>query len=310
MSPAHRIAGRRVLVVLNPSAGGGRARALAQPIGRALQQAEVDFELAIAEQPGDARLLASAQSGFRTVVAAAGGDGTVHEVVNGLLHTAAPERPALAVLPIGTGNDFSKLLSGRTLDSAVRALAGAATRLIDAGHVRWQDGEEYFINGMGTGIDVEVVRQIQGMSRVRGVAGYLLGVLRALRVFEPIELRYRLGGEWQRRRVMIIAVGNGVCQGGGFYLTPDAAPDDGRLDLCTVNELRLPGIVRALPRLMRGRHTSLPAVTMRRFELLEVESPDAPLFFQVDGELREPEGAHWLRIEAVPGALRVVTDGL
>lgn len=300
--------GNRVVVVLNPAAGGGRAAGLASGIGARLARAGVEHLVLQTDQPGHATVIASRQRGRSTVVAAAGGDGTVHEVANGLLSVPEEERPALGVLPVGTGNDFAKLLSGRTIDSAVSALAGRGTRIMDVGRVSWQGGTEYFINGMGTGIDVEVVRQIQRMTRFRGVAGYLLGVLRALRVFEPIEMRYRVGAEWSSRRVMIIAVGNGVCQGGGFYLTPDATPDDGRLDLCMVREINLPRIARALTRLMRGRHITLPEVCMERFEVLEIETVDAPLFFQVDGELREPPEVRRLRVEVVPAALRVVTE--
>jgi diacylglycerol kinase family enzyme len=157
---------------------------------------------------------------------------------------------------------------------------------------------------MGTGIDVEVVRQIARLPRLRGVAGYLIGVLRALRVFDPIGARLVVDGVAIADRVMIIAVGNGVSQGGGFYLTPGARADDGRLDLCVISEMHMGRVLLTLPRLLRGRHVHLKGVSMKQFTRLEIETDD-PLFFQLDGELREPVGTRRVVVEVMPAALRV-----
>jgi len=298
----------RLAVILNPAAAGGRARRSWDGLAGALAEAGLDYTLVETDAPGHATELAQSLAASNDIIAAAGGDGTVHEVANGLLRAPEGVRAALAVVPVGTGNDFVKLLTGRDPRDAVAALVAGRFRTVDVGRAVWHGGSEYFVNGMGTGIDVEVVRQMSRARHVRGVAGYLLAVLKALRVFRPISLRLRQGDEsWSERRVMIIAVGNGVSQGGGFYLTPGARPDDGRLDLCMVDEIGLARIARALPRLMRGSHTDLPEVTMSTFQQLEVRAEAGrPLFFQVDGELREPAGLDHLRIEVVPQALRVI----
>ena len=294
-----------VRVILNPTAGGGRAGRMATAIQRELAARRIDAEVVLTRARGHALELAQAAAVHHGLVVAAGGDGTIHEVANGLLRAAEAGHDAgLAVLPVGTGNDFARLLGGRRLESAFDSILRGATQAVDVGLVRWGDEYEYFINGMGTGIDVEVVRQIAGLPRLPGIAGYLIGVLRALRVFEPIRARLRVDDKEVDQRVMIVGIGNGVSQGGGFYITPEARPDDGRLDLCVIAEMSLTRVLATLPRLMRGRHVNLSTVSMHRFERLEVET-DGPLFFQLDGELREPAGVRRMTIEIRPGALRV-----
>lgn len=303
--PAIAAARSGIRVILNPIAGGGRAGRMAAAIDRELAARGLHADVVLTRARGHATELAAQAAVDHGLVVAAGGDGTIHEVANGLLAVDEPRRNAgLAVLPIGTGNDFAKLLGGHRLEHAFDSILRGATRKVDAGLVRWGNQAEYFINGMGTGIDVEVVRQIAGLPRLRGVAGYLLGVLRALRVFEPMRARIRVDGREIDRRVMIVAVGNGVSQGGGFFMTPHARPDDGRLDLCVIEEMSLPRVLLTLPRLMRGRHVNLPTVAMHQFSRLDVET-DEPLFFQLDGELREPADVHAMTVEVRPGALRV-----
>ena len=294
-----------IRVILNPTAGGGRAGRMAAAIRAELAARKLDADVILTRARGHATELAAEAAGDHGLVVAAGGDGTIHEVANGLLRTDAARRSAgMAVLPIGTGNDFAKLLGGRRLEHAFDSILRGATHRVDVGLVRWGDHSEFFINGMGTGIDVEVVRQIAGLPRLRGVARYLVGVLRALRVFEPIRARIEVDGRVIDRRVMIVGVGNGVSQGGGFYITPDARPDDGRLDLCVIDEMSLPRVLVTLPRLMRGRHVNLSTVSMLEFTRLRIET-EGPLFFQLDGELREPAGVRTLTVEVLPGALRV-----
>ena len=294
-----------IRVILNPAAGGGRAGRMGAAIARELESRGLSADVVLTRERGHAVALAAEAASDHGLVVAAGGDGTVHEVVNGLLGVPEPHRTAgLAVLPIGTGNDFVKLLGGVRLSHAFDCILAGATRPVDAGRVTWDGGSEYFINGMGTGIDVEVVRQIARAPRLRGVAGYLIGVLRALRVFDPIGARLLVDGTSIERRVMIVAVGNGVSQGGGFYITPDARADDGRLDLCIIGEMPMTRILLTLPRLMRGRHVGQPDVSLMRFSRLEVET-DEPLFFQLDGELRESATARRMVVEVVPAALRV-----
>jgi YegS/Rv2252/BmrU family lipid kinase len=241
------------------------------------------------------------------VVVAAGGDGTVHDVANGILR--AGSNTALALLPLGTGNDFAKVVPGaRSLKQALETIANPRIVRFDAGLASWVGGQEFFVNAMGTGIDVEVVRQITRMPRLPGPVKYLAGLFRALAVYDPVPLRAATSSEVLERTVMMMAVGNGVCQGGGFYLTPHAKPDDGLLELCVIDSLPMWKVPLVLQRVLRGTHAGHPAVTMRSIEQVRFEARGASaLYFQLDGELREPAGATWLDVEVRKGALSVVT---
>lgn len=301
-----------VHVILNPRAGDGAGRRVRPELERELGRRGITFAIEETERPGHAVELARAAAARGApVVVAAGGDGTIHEVANGLLQArddGNPARTALGIVPIGTGNDFIKAVMGGTdRRHAYDALAAGCTRAIDIGRAEWEGGAEYFVNGVGTGIDVEVVRQMRRFPRLHGLVSYLVALVRALVGFHAIPLRIRMDGERTERKVMIIAVGNGHCLGGGFYVCPEAKPDDGLLDVCIVNELNLLQIARVLPRILRGTHAGMPKVTLRRAEEVEISGTGtAPLFFQLDGELREPEGARHLRVSVEPGALRVV----
>lgn len=295
-----------VHVILNPKSGGGRGARLRSEIERELSLRGVDAVLHETRAAGHARdLAAEAASSGAALVTAAGGDGTIHDVANGLLRS--DKRVPLAVIPGGTGNDFAKLIPGAsTRPGAYDVIARPAFRVFDVGLAEWAGASEYFVNGMGTGIDVEVVRQILRVPRLPGPLKYLVGLLRALALYRPVTLRATLSNESIERSVMMFAIGNGICQGGGFYLTPHAAPDDGRLALCVVGEIPLWKVALVLPRVLRGTHGSHPVVTMRSFCELRLDAiGSAPLFFQLDGELREPAGAASLKVSVRPAALTV-----
>jgi YegS/Rv2252/BmrU family lipid kinase len=295
-----------VHVVLNPTSGGGRAQRRGGDLVARLGQRGVRATLHYTRAPGHGVELAHmvATAGARVVIAA-GGDGTIHDVANGILRSGSDT--ALAVLPLGTGNDFAKVVPGaRTFETALAVIAQPRVLRYDAGYASWPGGDEFFINAMGTGIDVEVVRQIQRLPALPGAVKYLLGLLRALAVYKPVALEATMGTERMKRTIMMMAVGNGVCQGGGFYLTPTALPDDGRLELCVIDSLPLWKVPGALQRVLRGTHAGHPAVTMRSIERIRFQAQGAdPLYFQLDGELREPPQASWLDVEVRRSAINV-----
>jgi YegS/Rv2252/BmrU family lipid kinase len=295
-----------VFVVLNPTSGAGAGRRVRAELEVALRERGIDFRIEETRGPGHAMELAEAAArDGAPAIAAAGGDGTIHEVVNGLLR--AGTRPALCLVPIGTGNDFVKVVPGtqrRTL--AYDTIAHGRIRAFDAAIMRWRGGEEYFVNAAGTGIDVEVVRQIEALRGLPGAAMYVLGLARALFRYRPVHLRVTPpDGKVIERRVMLAAVSNGKCLGGAFRLTPDAKPDDGLLDLCIVESISLASAVRVSLKVLRGTHAGHASVTTARGSAFDIASEgDDGLLLQLDGELRRIDDQR-VRIEVVPGALRV-----
>jgi len=305
-----------MLVILNPVSRGGAGNGLRPEIERELGKRGLACEIVATAAPGDAtRIAQEAASDGVDVVVAAGGDGTVHEVGNGLLRAAdgnAQVRTALGVIPIGTGNDFVKTVPGTSSrHAAYETLARGTRHQYDVGLVTWGTAREYFLNAMGTGIDVEVVRQILTRSRRAGQLVYIEGLVRALRRYRPVQLRLEAGGDAVELRVMTIAVANGTCIGGLFRICPTAQPDDGWLDLCVVTELGLGRIPGMALRLVRGRHAGQPGVTYRRVREARIRVLDeTPLFFQLDGELREPAGVRELEVAIQPGRLPVIAAGV
>lgn len=304
--------GEEIHVILNPEAGGGAGRRARAGLERRLQARGLAYRLFETERPRHAWELArSAASAGARAVLVAGGDGTVHEVANGLLQHRNEHgelTTALAVYPVGTGNDFVKMLfSPRDPGLACDLLVSGELRHFDAGKVIWHGESEYFVNAVGTGVDVEVVRQIQKLPRFRGVLGYLIGLVRAVFGFRPLQLRVSVDGESSDHNLMMIAATNGTCLGGGFFVCPGALPDDGRFDICMVRELNFFQIAYVIPHVLRGTHTRLPSVISCQAGVIQIDAlSESPLYFQLDGELREPHAARSVLIELERGVLPVI----
>jgi diacylglycerol kinase (ATP) len=296
-------------IILNPMARGGRGRGLRPGIERELFRRRVDFDIVETEGPGHAIELtrAAVAAGILRLIAA-GGDGTVHEVANGLL-SAPSNGVALGLLPIGTGNDFVKMVPGTsTFEAALETLVTGRTQPMDVGVCQWQDCTEHFINAMGTGIDVEVVRQMRRSRILPGSIIYVSALLRALIRYRPYAMEITIDGSAIRNRIMNLAVCNGPSIGGSFLICPEASPSDGLLDVCIVEEMSMLRNARMVPRVLQGTHPGHPGITMLRGVDVLVRLPGGgPLPIQLDGELRTVEdGADGVRVSLAPTRLNVI----
>jgi YegS/Rv2252/BmrU family lipid kinase len=290
--------------VLNPAAGRGAAARALDPIAREFHRQGWSVEVARTEGPGHGADLAAraVQAGAQRVVAV-GGDGTVHDVANGLLRCAGGADVALGVVPIGSGNDFAKLV-GVYRHSAVRAvrrLVTAQTARFDAGLVCG----EYFVNSVGFGFGPEVVRVRNAMPGLSGFASYFVPVFRAFARFRPPRLEVRARGFAETGSMMMVEVCNGTTAGGSYRFAPDAQPGDGRLDVCLVRRVSLLRFLMAVPRVMRGTHATMREVALFQTRGVAIRSLDGPLLLHVDGELREPH-ARECTVRVEPGRLKVM----
>ena len=255
---------------------------------------------------GDAIRLAedAVRAGWPAVLAM-GGDGTVHEVANGLLRASDAEgaaAAALGVMPVGSGNDFA-LIAGIPRDpvDAARRIASGAERRVDVGRV----GERWFTNGIGAGLDARVAVEANRNRRFRGIGIYLWALARVLRTFRPPVIRVETDdGEVIERPLTLVSVGNGGRHGGGFWLCPDAAIDDGLLDVCVCDGVGKLELLRILPKTLRGTHVGESCVHMRRVRHVHITS-DSLLPVHADGEILA-EDAHELDISLHPGRLRLL----
>lgn len=283
------------LVIVNPVAGGGRA-------GRAVEWlSSTRAEVRITTGQGDAETIAAEADGHERVVAV-GGDGTVQEVVNGLLRIASP--PPLGLVPAGTGNDLARSLRiPPDLTEAWELATRGPSRPIDvaratngAGRTRW------FASAGGIGFDAQVAAAMAGQRGWQASrAGYLLTTLAELRRFSNCHVRVTIDEETLEGPVLFIAVANGAYYGGGMRIAPEARVDDGLVDVCIVGDISRVTALRQLPNLYRGTHVRHPAVSMRTGTRLRIEGA-AETRIHLDGE---PFGGLPLEIDLHPGALRV-----
>ncbi len=277
---------RRAVIVLNPTGGRGQAGRRRAELERLLRDAATQrpacalkWEIVESSSAGAATQIAarSAETGA-TIIAAAGGDGTLNEVLNGVIGTGA----TLALLPLGTGNDFSRTagLFG-SLRLAVETLFDGLDRPIDVGLVNGR----YFLNVAGCGFDAVVAaRANHGPRWLRGAPSYVLALLQTLARFRPADVVLTLDGEASARRLMLCSVANAQTYGAGMRIAPDAMLDDGLFDVCILGAAGVVEFILAFPRVFNGTHVAHPKVTILRASCVRVES-SSPLPLLVDGEV-------------------------
>ncbi len=247
--------------------------------------------------PGTGSYLArqAVESGADIVVAA-GGDGTVCEVANGLLGRSA----VLGVLPCGTGNDFARTLGiGTDMALAMRTLAFGESRMVDVGKC----GQGHFVNVAGCGFDAQVAHRINhGFRRLRGTTAYIAATLTTLRDYRPTPVRLTIDGITHEQKIMLCAIANARSYGGGMRIAPNADLFDGMFDLIVVGELSKFAFLKAFPNVFRGTHISHPSVTVLRCRNVQIES-ESPIPVLADGE---ELSATPVSFEVVPKALSVM----
>lgn len=296
------------LVIVNPAAGRGLGERLEASVAAELSRHFARVRTARTEGPGDAAELSRAARPGELVVAV-GGDGTVRDAASGIVGLDVALRPELAIVPVGSGNDFLKTLGIPTaIPDACRVARYGGPRLIDVVRctVADADGERtlYSVNAAGFGFDALVVREAQGFRKLRGLPLYTAAVFRAVRSYTCPLVRVAAGDEEWEQRVLLIAAANGKYYGGGMRIGPDAEPDDGLLDVCVCGPMNRLGVMRSLPRLIAGTHVTMPEVRMVRSRTLGLEFLE-PVTAQLDGDLLPLSGPARFRLEVLPRALSV-----
>ena len=263
-----------VSFIANPTDGRGRTRALVEAYARALPGRS---DLLWTQGPSHARDLAREAVARSDAVCVVGGDGTVSEVVNGLM----PQPVPMVVVPTGSGNDFASLVDcPRSPDDLARILddgVGVRLDVIDC-------GDRYCANSVGIGFEAMVTYHSLTIRRLRGLPLYLLAVFKALASYESIRYTITidagapLSGEFLR-----VSAGNGVRAGGGFYLNPGARPDDGLIDLCTVRRMSRARMLTILPAAIRGAHVGRRGIDVHRGATMTIAA-ERPFPMHIDGE--------------------------
>jgi YegS/Rv2252/BmrU family lipid kinase len=287
---------RKVALVVNPSAGGGRA-AKALPLVQArLRALGLDVESEATRDLEHARGLAAEAARSGRVVAALGGDGLLGCVAGALRDIPGA---VLGVLPGGRGNDFARM-AGIPLDAeaACEVIARGTPRPIDLGAA----GERAFIGIASLGFDSEANRLANDAPAQLGRLVYVYGLVRALAAWKPAAFVVDVDGERVSFRGWSVAAANSRYFGGGMLLAPDARLDDGALDIVLIQDITKVGYLRTAPSVFKGTHVRNPAVRVLRGAEVRVES-DRPFAVYADGD---PIGQTPVTLRALPAALQVL----
>ena len=296
------------IVILNPTANRGHMEAYRTPL-RSRVEREPGAEYVETTRQGEAqeRAYQAAKDGRGVIIV--GGDGSVHEVVNGLLK--AGRRVPLGIIAAGSGNDYAwhTLKLPHEPEAAIeRAFTG---RLVDsdAGSVNGR----YFANSFSVGLDADIAVAASWMKKIPLMSGsrlyYGTTIKQLLFGYSRCPwLRFTLdsneqGGEVATKRYVLMAVTNGPTYGAGFRINPTADYSDGLLDICTINYTPLPRALKLLPQVQKGEHGALPEVTFYRARSIRIES-QKPVNIQMDGETSNNTvydakilpGALWVRV--------------
>lgn len=298
-----------LVFLVNPASANGSTGRRWPELQEQARAAGLEGEARLSERHGHLAELAeeAAREGAGTLVVV-GGDGTVHEAVNGLVRSGRAAETALAVIPRGTGKDFARSLRipSRTSEALATARKGRL-RAIDVGLARFTapDGspaEACFANFAGAGISGAIARRANASSKAMGGRmSFLVATVTVFARWRAVEMAATVGEERRAGPMFEVLAMNGDYTAGGMWAAPEARPDDGLLDVVLIGDVTKADFVRTFPKIYRGRHLSHPKIELLRGAAVAVESKH-PLPVVLDGE--QP-GTTPAEFTLLAGALRV-----
>jgi len=289
---------KKYKLIINKAARRGKTRSTILRTIQAFRKKGVLFDVEYTKGPRDAGRIAKEALGDFDVIIAVGGDGTVNEVVQGMVHTDKP----LGIIPAGTGNDLIKSLGiPKRISKAIDVIFRGKTNVIDLGRMN----ETYFANGLGIGLDATVNMETRNVKHCKwGLALYFMAFLRTVRTYSSVHLKIRMNGKTLDRDALLLSVGNGTTVGGGFRLTPHAKLDDGLLDITIIDPLPLSALFWHLPKVFTGGICKTRFTTTATTDHVLVESSQA-LPIHIDGEAAYLDEKTY-SIAVIPRALTVI----
>ncbi len=269
----------RIKFIVNPTAGKGKAQIARTMIEEKLENYnDHSFSFEETSCPGDAtRITREAIAKQYDIVVSVGGDGTVNEIIQGLVGSDIK----LGIIPAGSGNDLAKSVGiPKDIHSALSLVLASNVQEIDVGRVN----EQYFINVAGIGFDVEVLNQLESIRKFfSGTLAYVLSVLKTLISYKFKNVTLILDDQQIEREILLVAIGNGRYYGGGMMITPSALVDDGYFDICIINKLSKLRILKLFPTIFKGTHIHEPEVECFRAKRVKIVSEDIAI--NCDGEI-------------------------
>ncbi|HEX74008.1 MAG TPA: diacylglycerol kinase family lipid kinase [Dehalococcoidia bacterium] len=296
-------------VIVNPVAGAYSTRRKWPRISKLLRHVGLSFDYEYTEGVGHAVELAraAASDGYRYLVSV-GGDGTVNEVANGILHSTGSSNTSLGIVSTGTGSDFARSVGiPRDYTNACSFLTSSRRLLIDVGVVEYKSKEQslqrFFVNAAGVGFDAAVVEATERTPKYfGGTIPYLAGLMRTLYGYKNKSVILHLEDKVETTCILNVVVANGSYFGGGMHIAPQAELNDSLLDVVIIGDVGKFELLKALPMVYKGTHINHPKVRMEKATHITIESSERILVY-ADGEiLGESPASFWL----MPAALSVV----
>lgn len=311
-------------IIANPASANGNTGLRWSGVEARLRSEGLTFDVRLTEAPGHAEQLAreAAQAGIDTVICA-GGDGTLNEIVNGLMAADHAARPALGLIPSGTGTDFARGLGfPNDLDGIVATLKRNHRTAIDVGVVSFVRANHalarHFINIAGLGFDGDVSDEVNRRGKRGGSLAYFINVFRVLARYQNKHARITLSEPDGAERVLegaynLVAVCNGRYFGGGMLVSPNSDPFDGRFQVIVIEAMGRAEFTVNFLKVYRGTHLTHPKVKEYRASEVKVELRPLPegegrgegqrMFLEAEGELFGEAPAH---VHMLPGALQLL----
>ncbi len=294
-------------LIINLTAGGGKPRPHLKTIFKYLKENGFNFKVTYTSHHGEAIELAQKAADKGTdLIVSIGGDGTVNEIVNGIMKSK--NDPSLGIIPLGWANDFIKStdIPSDTIE-ACKILVRGKTKEIDIGLL---DGQTYFANILGAGFDAEIAQlanQIKSKHpnlRILGAFVYIFATIKKLlSPFSYHNIKIKFDGQEIHSKILFIAISNGKFYGGRFKITPEAILDDGLLEICTVEEMGRLKYLMSIPKVFKGAHASIKGINFYRAKEIVIQSSE-PLLAQVSGEVIE--GQKEFTITLLPKSLKLI----
>ncbi len=287
------------IFIINPTAGQGRTNKAYDIIKDVIANKNVNSDFKFTSKAGQAAEFAkqAVADGFTHIISV-GGDGTSHEVVNGIIGSTV----VFGIIPSGSGNDFPKAAS-IPLDTrlATETIFLGKERKVDIGKL----GDKYFINGLGIGLDGAVSHRFKKLKLLRGQLGYLLGSVQEALTFKGFPVQVKIDDWIYEGPLLLTGASNGLYQGGKFKLAPDAKIDDGLLDFHIIKDMTIFNRLIKIPKVLEGSHSDLEEVEIKRATKMEITLENL-IPAHTDGEpFYLEKGTH--AIEIVPSGLKIMS---
>ncbi len=296
---------QRFFAIVNPAAGGGRSAKLAGPALAGLREKGLKIDVVASTGPGHAVELAreAYEQGYRRFIAV-GGDGTAHEILNGVFERArGKERIALGFLPLGTGNSFLRDFTKDGAGASLQALIDGRKRAVDLIRLTHTKGEIYSFNLLSLGFTADVGALTNRYFKPFGYLGYLLGVI--VRVVQLRRRAFRLrcdeDQDWDESRCLFLSFSNSKFTGGTMLIAPQADPTDGLIEFVRWGPIGRIGLLRMLPKLYTGTHIKHPLASRRAVRHIEF-GVKVPVDVLIDGEIAALE---CVALDVIPAAVDI-----